>query len=101
MPYFDEPPWGLGGRRLVFTNHARRRMIERGISEEDVNRALSEPVQILYDRGNDVYLVLGSNNVAVVVADRVTFVEIVTVLRRKEYEALTGRLGRKRYRWVM
>lgn len=97
-----EPGWfGYTWRRLVYTRHAEERMRERGISRAEVEEALREPLQILYDRGNDVYLVLGGNDVAVVVANRVSYAEIVTVLRRKEYEALVGRLGRKRYKTIL
>ncbi len=97
-----EPGWlGYTWRRLFYTRHAEERMRERGIGREEVEEALRKPLQILYDRGNDVYLVLGSNDIAVVVANRVSYAEIVTVLRRKEYEALVGRLGRKRYKAIL
>jgi len=88
-------------RRLVYTAHSRRRMRERGVDEAMVEEALREPIQVLYDRRRDVYLVLGGNNVAVVLADRISFAEIVTVMRRREYEALVKRLGRKRYRLIL
>ena len=86
--------------RVRFSAHARRRMSERGVSEGEVLEALREPVQIVYDRLRDVYLALGWNGVAVVYAQRGALVEVVTVLRRREYEALVSRLGEKRYRLV-
>ena len=91
----------VGSRyQLLLTLHAKRRMSERAISVEDILDALREPVQVYYDIMRDLYLVLGYNNVAVVVALRGTLVEVVTVLRRREYEALIGRLGRRRYRLI-
>ena len=84
--------------RLSFSAHAKTRMKERGISVEDVVEALEAPAQLVYDRMRDVYLILGNNGVAVVYAVRGLIVEIVTVMRRREYEALLGRLGSKRYR---
>ncbi len=85
---------------LRYTAHARRRMRERGIGEEDVEEALRSPVQLVYDEHRDTYLALGWNNVAVVYAPRGCIVEIVTVLRRREYEALLRRLGSRRYKII-
>ncbi len=73
-------------------------MSERRISLRDVLEALEHPVQLVYDKARDVYIALGWNDVAVVYANRGVTYEIVTVLRRREYEALVGRLGRRRYR---
>ena len=68
---------------------------------EEVLGALREPVQLLYDTVRDVYLALGANGVAVVYAARGRVVKVVTVMRRREYEALVGRLGRRRYRVIL
>jgi len=68
---------------------------------EEVLGALREPVQLLYDTLRDVYLALGVDGVAVVYAARGRVVEVVTVMRRREYEALVGRLGPRRYRVIM
>jgi hypothetical protein len=86
--------------KIRLSSHARRRMEERGVTLADIVEALKEPVQVFYDGIRDTYLVLGANDVAVVVAVRGTLVEVVTVLRRREYEALTGRLGWRRYRLI-
>ncbi len=89
------------GYRLRLTRHARQRMEERGISLEEVVEALEDPVQLLYDEERDVYLALGpTGRVAVVYAARGLEVEVVTVLRRREYEALVGRLGSRRYKVI-
>ncbi len=73
-------------------------MKERGVSFEEVVEALCTPVEIAYDKSNDVYLTLGANGVAVVYAYRGSYYEVVTVMREHEYMHLTRRLGRRRYR---
>ena len=74
-------------------------MRERGVVVvDDVVKALSEPVELVYDREKDVYIALGSNGVAVVYAYRGAYYEIVTVMREREYRNLVYRLGRRRYR---
>ena len=88
------------GWRLHVSRHARERMAERGISLEDVVEALRDPVQVVYDFQRDTYVALGANGVAVVYAARGSLVEVVTVMRRREYEALLGRLGRRRYKVI-
>ncbi len=85
---------------IRITAHAKRRMSERGVSLSDLREALYSPVQVYYDAMKDTYLVLGYNNVAAVVALRGAVVEVVTVMRREEYEALVRRLGRRRYRLI-
>ncbi len=89
------------GYRIIFSRHARERMRQRGVAPEEVEEALRCPVQLAYDHERDVYLALGCNDVAVVYAARGALVEIVTVLRRREYEALLSRLGRRRYRVII
>jgi len=90
------------GYRLRITRHAEQRMKERRISLEEVVEALESPAQLLYDELRDVYLALGpTGRVAVVYAARGLEVEVVTVLRRREYEALVGRLLGKRYKVIM
>ncbi|KSW11623.1 hypothetical protein CF15_01985 [Pyrodictium occultum] len=85
---------------LRVSRHARERMEERRVSLDEVLEALENPVQLVYDEEKDVYLALGVNDVAVVYAARGRVVEIVTVMRRGEYEALVGRLRGRRYRVV-
>ena len=75
-------------------------MSERGIGRGEVLEALRSPVEVAYDRFNDVYLALGGNGVAVVYAYRGAYYEIVTVMREREYLHLVRRIGRRRYRIV-
>ena len=90
-----EPP----APRVVYSRHAVERMRQRSIDPGCVEEALREPAQLLYDKARDVYLALSpGGGCAAVYAYRGSLVEIVTVLSRREYEALVGRLGRRRYR---
>jgi hypothetical protein len=86
--------------QLVITAHAKKRMAERKITIADILEALRDPVQIFYDEERDTYLVLGLNNIAVVVSIKGLRIEVVTVMKRREYEALTGRLGDRRYKLI-
>jgi len=95
------PPLLPPGYRIIFSRHARERMRQRGVTPGEVEEALRCPVQLAYDHERDVYLALGCNDVAVVYAARGTLVEVVTVLRRREYEALLARLGRRRYKVIL
>ncbi len=84
--------------RIILTRHAKTRIMERNIDIDEVLEALREPVQIVYDRWSDVYIAVGSRGIGVVYAWRGAFTEILTVLRRREYEALMKKHGYKRYR---
>lgn len=86
--------------RLVVSAHAKQRMRERGISFEEVLEALQEPVQLVYDKDKDVYIAVAYKGYAIVYAFRGNIVEIVTVLGRKEYEALLSKHGLKRYKVI-
>ncbi len=91
----------LPGYKIHYTKHALERMKERGIRREDVEEALQSPAQILYDLKRDVYLVMGENSTSVVYAVRGVKIEVVTVMRKEEYEALVRRLGNKRYKVIL
>lgn len=86
--------------RLVVSAHARQRMRERGIGFEEMLEALQNPVQLVYDRVNDVYITVAQRGYAVVYAFRGSIVEVVTVLGRKEYEALLSKHGLRRYKVI-
>jgi hypothetical protein len=76
-------------------------MAQRGVAREEVEEALQGPAQLLYDRGRDTLLALHPRgHIAVVYAQHAATIEVVTVLTRREYNALTRRLGRKRYRVI-
>jgi hypothetical protein len=86
--------------RVVFSKHARQRMMERKVSLQEVLEALTNPVQLFYDYERDVYLALGPAYVAAVYSMRGQVIEVVTVLRRREYKALVRRLAGRRYKLV-
>jgi len=86
--------------KLVLTHHAKRRMRERSVSVDELIAAFCEPEQLVYDRMRDTYLLLGANGVALVYVMRGYVYEIVSVLRRREYEALVRRIGSRRYKVI-
>ena len=87
--------------RVRYSRHAVERMRQRRIDPGCVEEALREPAQLLYDKAKDVYIALSPDgDCAAVYAYRGSLVEVVTVLGRREYEALVGRLGSRRYRLV-
>jgi hypothetical protein len=75
-------------------------MVERGIGYSDVVDALTNPVQHVYDSWRDVYIAVSGRGFAVVCAFRGGYYEVLTVLRRREYEALIKKWGAKRYRFI-
>ncbi len=104
--------WGAGGGaaagdrrrigpwRLRLSRHAEERMRERGIGFDEVVEAIENPVQYMYDRWRDLYIAVSPRGHAVVYAIHGDEYEIVTVLRRREYEALVSKHGRSRYRFI-
>ncbi|MET1160044.1 MAG: DUF4258 domain-containing protein [Thermoprotei archaeon] len=86
--------------KIVFTKHARTRMRERDINEEQVLEALENPVQHVYDKWNDVYIAVDQRGFAIVYAYRGSYIEILTVLGKREYEALVSKYGYSRYRVI-
>ncbi len=75
-------------------------MRERNISVDDVIEALRRPSEHVYDRLRGLYIAYGGRGVAVVYAYHPPLLEVVTVLGEREYRALLGRLGWRRYRVV-
>ncbi|AEM38811.1 hypothetical protein Pyrfu_0942 [Pyrolobus fumarii 1A] len=75
-------------------------MRERRVTIDEVIEALENPEQLVYDKQRDVYIAMGWNGVAVVYAPRGIRYEVVTVMRRREYEALLKRLGNRRYKII-
>ncbi len=86
--------------RIHWSKHALKRLEERGISVEEALEALREPVQLVYDSWKDLYVAVHPKGHAVVYAFRGSYVEIVTVLGRREYEALISKHGVRRYKLI-
>ncbi len=86
--------------RVVFTRHAVERAMERGVGWREVVDVVHDPVQVYYDTWNDLYLYVGSSGCAVVAGYRGGYIEVVTVLSRREYEALISKYGSSRYKLI-
>ncbi|RLG84496.1 MAG: DUF4258 domain-containing protein [Thermoprotei archaeon] len=86
---------------IKLSKHAIARMRERKISLEEVHEAVNDPFQLVYDMWNDVYIVVSIRGIAVVYALHGKNVEVLTVLSRREYEALLSKHGSKRYKVIM
>lgn len=84
--------------KILLSRHAKKRMTERGISLDDVREAIENSVQHVYDRWNDAYVAVDQRGYAVVYAYRGNTIEVLTVLGRREYEALISKYGFKRYK---
>lgn len=92
--------WIIPGIRYVrITRHARERMKQRRVSEQELIEALRNPLEHAYDKANDVYIAF-NGSVAVVYAYHPPVIEIVTVLREKEYRHLVKRLSNRRYKLI-
>jgi len=83
---------------IIFSKHAIKRMNERKISLDEVLEILSSPLGIIYDKHNDVYIALGHQGTAVVYAFRANRIEVLTVLRKREFSALQKKFGERRYK---
>ena len=84
--------------KIKLSKHAKDRMKERNIEEEDIYEALHNPVQLVYDSWNDIYIAVSMKDIAVPYSLKGNILEILTVLSKKEYEALMSKFGRKRYK---
>ena len=83
---------------VYLSEHAKKRMDERGISFDEVLEVLNDPKQFIYDVWNDVYIAVSIKGYAIVYAFRGSKVEVITVLRVRELKSLIKRYGNKRYR---
>jgi len=90
----------LPNTKINISKHARMRIIERHIKIDDVFDALNNPVQLVYDTWNDVYIAVSSRSYAVVYAFRGSCIEVLTVLGKREYNALISKFGSKRYKII-
>lgn len=73
-------------------------MDERSLKYDDVVESINNPKQLVYDKWNDVYIAVSITGNAVVYAFKGNRVEVLTVLGRREYEALVSKYGTKRYK---
>ena len=68
-------------RKIVFSNHATKRMFERGINEKDVEDAVEKP-DYKVQRGieKEAYKKLNGGTVKIVYAETESFIRIITVI---------------------
>ena len=85
---------------IYLSKHASKRMGERRLSMDEVREAIKNPVQHVYDRWRDVYIAVSWRGVAVVYAMHGGRIEVLTVLSKREYEALISKYGLKRYKTI-
>jgi len=86
--------------RIVFTEHALRRMEERGVTREDVYEVLGEPDELLLDTETGRLVAVKYGAGLCVVADITEDVaKVVTVLINSNLERLVERRKRKG-RWA-
>jgi len=84
--------------KVKLSKHAKDRMRERNIGIEEVYEALHNPIQLVYDSWNDIYIAVSVKNIAVPYSLKGNVLEVLTVLSKREYEALMSKFGRKRYK---
>ncbi|ABN69573.1 hypothetical protein Smar_0464 [Staphylothermus marinus F1] len=84
--------------KIRVSKHAVHRMKERRISLEDIYDTINDPYMYFYDSWNDLYLAVNIRGYAVVYAFHGNIVEIVTVLGKREFEALLSKYGKSRYK---
>ncbi len=87
--------------KIIISKHAKERIAERKMSEKEILNILINPVQIVYDSWNDVYIAVSIEGKAVVYAFRGSRVEVLTVLGKREYETLLSKFGGKRYKVIL
>ncbi len=85
---------------IRLSKHAKIRMKERGIDYKEVASIIENPVQLVYDSWKDVYIAVGRDGCAIVYSFHGEYVEVLTVLGRREYEALASRYMMKRYKLI-
>ena len=86
--------------RIIYTRHCLRRIKERRVSISDIQEAIEHPVQLVYDTWNEVYIAVSIKGIATVYAFHGNYIEVLTVLGKREYEALASKYGRSRYKVI-
>lgn len=68
---------------LIFTNHAKERMSERGIKIEDVQEIIDMPDYTIKKDGKvEAYKKINSQNFKIVYENKGKFIKIITVIKR-------------------
>ena len=85
---------------IKLSKHALRRIKERAIDLKFVYDTISSPEQIVYDKQKDLYIYV-SDKCAVVSAFHGSYIEVVTVLGKREFNALMSKYGYSRYKVIV
>jgi len=85
---------------IKLSKHALRRIKERAIDLKFVYDTISNPEQIVYDKQKDLYIYV-SDKCAVVSAFHGSYIEVVTVLGKREFNALMSKYGYSRYKVIV
>jgi len=85
---------------IELSKHALRRIKERAIDLKFVYDTIDNPEQIIYDKQKDLYIYV-SDKCAVVSAFHGSYIEIVTVLGKREFNALMSKYGYSRYKVIV
>ncbi|MFH0869232.1 MAG: DUF4258 domain-containing protein [archaeon] len=68
-------------KKIIFSNHATKRMFQRGIGEKDIESAVEKP-DYKVQRGAEIeaYKKLNGETLKVVYAETESFIKIITVV---------------------
>ena len=92
----------LGGKVIKYTNHGKRRAAERGITEDAIQKALSEPSFSFYDLCSAAYVAfkkLDGQHLLVVYACEAAEIRVITTfITSNAKEIIEGKL--KSNAWV-
>lgn len=86
--------------KIVLSKHAKRRMVMRKISINTIIDAIKSPKYLVYDKWKDLYISVSSDGSAIVYAFHGSYVEVITVLGKREYKALMSKYGHSRYKVI-
>lgn len=86
--------------KLKLSRHALHRIEERAIDLKFVYETIDNPDQIIYDKQKDLYIYV-SDKCAVVSAFHGSYIEVVTVLGKREFNALMSKYGYSRYKVIV
>ena len=68
-------------KKLILSNHALKRMFERGINEQEIAQTMENP-NYKIRRGDEIeaYKKFGNETLKVVYAETETFIKVITVV---------------------
>ena len=65
--------------KIIFTNHAKQRMLERGISLEEIKETIEFPEYIV---SKGIKIEAHKNNLKTIYISKDKFIKIITVIRK-------------------